>query len=70
MIIKLANLWDTVKENRIKLTSEEKQQAGKARVLKFSDKGKIKYAVHEQPALMVSNTISKAVKNFNMLVGK
>ena len=67
MIIKLANLLDTIKENRIKLTPEERRIAGKARIMKFTENGKIKYAVHEQPALMVSNTIAKSVKNFNML---
>lgn len=67
MIIKLASLLDKIKNNRIKMTSEEKKLSGKARILKFSDNGKVKFAVHEQPALIICNSVKEAVKKFEML---
>jgi hypothetical protein len=58
------SLLKIIQNNRLRLTSEEKTEVGKAHILKYLDNGKIKYAVHEQPCLNTFNTLSKAIKNY------
>lgn len=61
------SLLDFIKKNRIRLSSQEKSQAGKAKVMKYKDGSKEKYAVHEQPALITTSSLKEAVKKWHML---
>lgn len=61
------SLLDFIKKNRIRLSSQEKSQAGKAKVMKYKDGSKEKYAVHEQPALITTSSLKEAIKRWRML---
>lgn len=59
------SLLKYVQENRVRLTSEEKSEVGKAHILKFRDKdGKEKFAVHEQPCFNVYEKLKPAIKMY------
>ena len=60
-------LLNFIRSHRLRLSSHEKSQTGKARVMKYKDGSKEKFAVHEQPALITISSIKEAVKKWHML---
>lgn len=61
------SLLSFIKKNRLRLSHKEKSEAGKAKIMKYKDGAKEKFAVHEQPALITTSSIKEAVKNWHML---
>lgn len=61
-------LLNFIRSHRIKLSPRERKQAGNATIMKYKDNsGKEKFAIHEQPALITTDTIKQAISKWKML---